>query len=193
MEEERLKIELLEARDRIKELEAQNEKLGRDLKRHLAEIQRRKLVTEEILEDQQIYNLEVERVLSLIPSFAKWGAREENKKYNLDLDRKLNHGDPIERVKNLYKLLEEAIPKYRNHFDAGLKIKSQEKKEQTKKTLTPLEKKLYNFCKKKDIDLTASIGKIHFEAEEKGFRNLKGKNEIARSIVGRMLVKIRPQ
>ena len=127
-----LESELLEAKERIKVLEVEKKILERDVKKHLAEIQRRKLVTNEILEDHQIYLLEVERVLHLVPSFAKCGYREGDLKYNQDLDQKLNHGEPIERVKNLYKLLEEAIPRYRKHFDAGLK-KNQNKVHGTEK------------------------------------------------------------
>ncbi|MCA4894752.1 MAG: hypothetical protein ING84_07085 [Cytophagales bacterium] len=87
----------------------------------------------------------------------------------------------------------EAIQK---HTPFDRKGKRKEKPSQINR-LTPLEKKLFDFCKKKKIDLTKSKGnsidKIHYEAEAKKFKNLNGEKKLARSTVGKMLAKIRPQ
>lgn len=73
----------------------------------------------------------------------------------------------------------------------GKQIRSEAQKTLTKLSLTPLEKKLYEFCKRKKIDLTKSIGEIHYEVEAMRFKNLKGQRVLSRSTVGKMKNKIK--
>ncbi len=70
--------------------------------------------------------------------------------------------------------------------------KKDKKKEKTKdeSELTKLEEKLYKFCRRKGINLNQSITGILIDAEEHGFRNLKGKRVLNRSTVGKMKLKI---
>lgn len=188
--------ELIKSKERIKTLESEIESLKQKLRRE-------ELINQDhlaYLENEEAYLFHVEMVMSLIPSFAKWGYKPEDKKDNLALGERLTLSeklDPekhaVEKLKNLYQLLEEAIPRYRAQFDQSLKIKSEEEKKKTKNTLTPNQEKLKKFCLKKGIDLMGSIGEIHYEAEAHGFTNLKGKKILHRSTVGKMLAKIRPQ
>ncbi len=99
----------------------------------------------------------------------------------------------VEYIGYCHLLLGNIYPKYIEPFQRKNKKKANPK---AKKELTPLERKLFDFCQKKNIDLSKfkgnSIDRIHYEAEAKGFKNLKGKKKLVRSTVGKMLAKIRP-
>lgn len=184
--------------DLEKELSKEREKnllLESEIKRLTAEQAKQKLRDKDLdwfLDDNGKYLIEVERLLGLIPSFAQWGYKLEDKEFNQKLSHSLlKNSSPRERVIYCSKLLEEAIPKYRKHFDKGLKLKSEEAKAETKNNLTPLEKKLYRFCLKHGIDITKSPDIIEVKVLDKGFKNLKGKKLLNRSTVSKMKYKLR--
>lgn len=117
-----LRIELSNEREKnllleseIKRLKAAQAKQELRDKDHAVNLDR-------FFEDNEKYLLEVERLLALVPSFAQWGYKLEDKEFNQKLSHSLfKNSSPRERVIYCTKLLEEAIPRYRKHFDKGLK------------------------------------------------------------------------
>lgn len=108
-------------------------------------------------------------------------------------------GRALKMVKAMFEEKQElknAFIKERDKADTFNRKNKKKINPKPKNELTPLERKLFNFCKKRDIDLSKSKGnsidKIHYEAEALGFKNLKGKKKLVRSTVGKMLAKIRP-
>ena len=183
-----LRIELSKEREKNLSLESEIKRLKADQ----AKKELRDKDLDYFLEDNGKYLIEVERLLGLVPSFAQWGYKLEDKEFNQKFSHSLfKNSSPRERVIYCSKLLEEAIPKYRKHFDKGLKLKSEEAKDKTKNSFTPLEKKLYKFCLKHSIDITKSPDIIEVKVLDKGFKNLKGKKLLNRSTVSKMKDKIR--
>lgn len=138
---------------------------------------------------------------SILHRIEKSDEARADKKTNKALWEKWDRFTPIEKVRFLIETLtlrksekkKSVIEKYRSHFMNPAKIKPSDSKEVVKLKPTPLETKLYNFCKKKRIDLTKSVREVHTQAEVRGFRNLKGKPKLHLSTVGKMLKKYRPQ
>ena len=116
---------------------------------------------------------------------------------NTVLWKKWESSSPVEKVKFLLEVLTKSesgkspIERYRSFF--GSKFRPTDTEEIRDQKPTTLEIKLYNFCIKNRIDLMDSIGRVHLEAQDRGFRNLKGKKKLHRSTVGKMLAKYRPQ